>query len=471
MTEPTHFDVAVIGAGIAGLVAATELARAGTRVVVIESAATVGGLLAPLLIDGVMVDAGAESFATRTESVEALIRDWDLPLRSCEPNPVGASLVLAGARGLRRIPLPAHTVLGLPAVPLARDVRRVIGLRGAIRAWTERCIPRGPAHPDGDLDTLVRGRYGRAVADLLLDPIVRGVYSAPASELTLTAVAPSLAARFGRGGSLHRAVCATVSGARAGSAVRSVRGGMWHLPEAIARSARAHGAELWCGRTITSLTRPEPGRVELLVEAAGMTPHRLSCSGVIFACPFDAVARLSRDLGLQHPFLPPTTRAADITLATVSLDTPALDRYPLGTGALIAHSAQRWAKALTHVNAKWPWLNEQLPAHRHIVRLSSCVPDDGWLHDRETVAGELSRLFGANIPPAAVRETRVSHWPAAATAPTHGMLDRYAPALTELAAAGCVVVGASVAGTGLATVIPHARATARTLLPTERTRS
>ena len=50
--------VIIVGAGIGGLVAAVELAAAGVEVVVVERAATVGGKLRQIAIDGVGIDAG-----------------------------------------------------------------------------------------------------------------------------------------------------------------------------------------------------------------------------------------------------------------------------------------------------------------------------------------------------------------------------------------------------------------------------
>jgi 1-hydroxycarotenoid 3,4-desaturase len=55
----------VIGAGMAGLVAALELADAGMEVTVIEKAAAPGGKLRQIFIDGALIDAGPTVFTMR----------------------------------------------------------------------------------------------------------------------------------------------------------------------------------------------------------------------------------------------------------------------------------------------------------------------------------------------------------------------------------------------------------------------
>jgi monoamine oxidase len=55
-------DVAIVGAGLAGLTAARELRAAGASVLVLEARDRVGGRTASEVIDGVVLDMGAQWF-------------------------------------------------------------------------------------------------------------------------------------------------------------------------------------------------------------------------------------------------------------------------------------------------------------------------------------------------------------------------------------------------------------------------
>jgi oxygen-dependent protoporphyrinogen oxidase len=61
----TDVDVAVVGAGLAGLSTARRLVRAGHRVEVFESEGTVGGRMRSTRIHGYTIDRGAETLASR----------------------------------------------------------------------------------------------------------------------------------------------------------------------------------------------------------------------------------------------------------------------------------------------------------------------------------------------------------------------------------------------------------------------
>lgn len=64
-TKPLKQRVAIVGAGISGLVCALLLARQGLRVEVLESAADVGGKMRTVQVGGVPIDAGPTVFTLR----------------------------------------------------------------------------------------------------------------------------------------------------------------------------------------------------------------------------------------------------------------------------------------------------------------------------------------------------------------------------------------------------------------------
>jgi len=66
-------DVLVIGAGMAGLIAAAELQRAGRRVLVLDKGRGVGGRLATRRIDGATFDHGAQFITTRDPRFAAVL--------------------------------------------------------------------------------------------------------------------------------------------------------------------------------------------------------------------------------------------------------------------------------------------------------------------------------------------------------------------------------------------------------------
>ncbi len=68
-------DVLVVGAGMAGLVAAAELQRAGRRVLVIDKSRGVGGRLASRRIGEAAFDHGAQFITARTARFAALLED------------------------------------------------------------------------------------------------------------------------------------------------------------------------------------------------------------------------------------------------------------------------------------------------------------------------------------------------------------------------------------------------------------
>lgn len=79
MGEAREVDVAIVGAGLAGLVAARELLAAGASVIVLEARTRVGGrVLNEDLGDGVVVEVGGQWIGPTQDRIAALARELDV---------------------------------------------------------------------------------------------------------------------------------------------------------------------------------------------------------------------------------------------------------------------------------------------------------------------------------------------------------------------------------------------------------
>ncbi len=76
--ESSTKSVAVIGAGIAGLTSAYYLKRAGFQVNVLEASGRVGGRMSSDLIDGCIIDRGAQFLSESYSTLLPLIKEVGL---------------------------------------------------------------------------------------------------------------------------------------------------------------------------------------------------------------------------------------------------------------------------------------------------------------------------------------------------------------------------------------------------------
>lgn len=445
-------ELVVVGGGVAGLVVARDAALSGMRVALLEASDRLGGLLQRADLGGVAIDLGAESYATRTTGVADLVSDAGLPLTLVAPAPGGAHLVTVGDDGIVRAPLPRRTVLGIPADPLADDVVRILGRAGAERVAAERTLPPLTSDDEPTLAELVAARCGAALAERLVDPLCRSVYSQPADSARLSRLHPALWRESVARGSLLAGADACASTDRAGSAVGGIVGGMWRLAAELERAAIAAGVVIRTGAPVHAIT---PGAGHILVATSDGPLH---AAHVVVATGAAAGHALLGDPA------PAAAAPRRVRVVAALVDDPAFDAHPVGSGAIVAPGVRAAAKALTHANAKWGWLDEELPAGRHLFRLSARDAEAPGLSTPADVAREIALLTGVSVRPDAVVAVTGAVYPDAVAGPP---LDEQRRA--QLAAAGIHLAGAAAAGTGLASVIPHARALAASLTSTPST--
>ncbi|MGW8482914.1 protoporphyrinogen oxidase [Microbacterium sp. NPDC055903] len=469
-----ELHVVVIGGGIAGLVAARECAKVGMRVTLLESSERLGGAIRSAEIDGVAVDAGAESYATRGGHVRALVEELGLADRVEAPAAGGAWL--AGVPGQPPAPLPKGGLLGIPANPFDDDVRRIIGWRGAWRAYLDRLRPPLTIGHERSLGRLVASRMGDRVLDRLVAPVTSGVYSAHPDDVDVEVAAPGLNAALTRLGSLSGAVgalrgeqAAGRNGKAPGSAVEGLSGGMGTLIDALSADLEKLGGEVRASAPAQRIDKTQNGWSVLVDVAADGDKdadgeqETIEADGVIVATTEDAAHAL---LSAHVPRLAAPAVSPRIEIVTLLLDAPELDAAPRGTGVLtVPHS--HTAKALTHATAKWSWLKETAGG-RHVVRVSFGAqgepPATTGLDDEAAAMlalDEASSMLGVALDRRRMIGAHRAAFTQSQPASLIGAAERRMAARAAVnAVPGLAAVGAWLAGTGLAQVVPDAAAEA-----------
>ncbi|WP_285726071.1 protoporphyrinogen oxidase [Psychromicrobium xiongbiense] len=486
MTEPMSVDkplpepgttAIVVGGGMAGLVAARELAHAGVSVTVIEASAHIGGAVAPHEVGGLVLDAGAESYATRTPVFARLAEALGLGEQLVEPSAAGAWLHFLDGRGQpKSTPLPKGALLGIPGSLDEPVLREILGRTGLLRAKLDVNLPRGVGAKARSLADLVRARMGQAVLDRLVAPVVGGVYSVSPEDLDPEEAIPGLRAAIAEHGSLSAAIAALRGKAtKPGSAVGGLRGGVFQIARALRTELEELGVTLLLDTSVQTLKRTGTAW------HVGTPAAQLEAQRVVVATEAHGAVELLAPL-LDEASAFGEAFGAEISLVTLVVDLPELDAAPRGTGVLVAPQVSAAhptaegqvvrAKALTHATAKWPWLADEEGPGTHVLRLSYALPlvggaetADGGQPSLELALADASALLGLTIRAEDVVDSDVLTWRSALSAAGLGQKAKIAALRAAVEQIdGLAVTGAWLAGNGMAAVIADAQAQAQRIL-------
>ncbi|HSU34653.1 MAG TPA: protoporphyrinogen oxidase, partial [Propionibacteriaceae bacterium] len=335
-------QVVVVGGGITGLAAARRLALSGLEVTVLEAGSRWGGKVAPVVVDGVRLDGGAESMLARRPQPTALVAALGRADDLVHPTSAKPS-VLVGGR-LHRLP---PSVLGVPTH--VDQLRELLTQPGYARAAAEGDRPALGLDRDVSIGGYVDDRFGPEVTDRLLEPLLGGVYAGRARELSFAAVAPDLFARARAGGSLgQHARAAAVSGG-SGPVFAGLRDGLSRLVDFLVDDLTRLGVTLRLGVTVRGLER-HGGRYRLTAGPVPQ-PELIFSDGVVLAGPAKASGRLLSGLGV------PAAEFARIDYASVAVITLVVRGVTTDrSGVLVPPGELPTIKALTYSSAKWSWV-------------------------------------------------------------------------------------------------------------------
>lgn len=256
-------------------------------------------------------------------------------------------------------------------------------------------------------------------------------------------------------------------------------------------------------QVVLAPTKPGPTPSSEPVPAAA--PRTLRTKRLVVACSARPALRLLASANLAALDTDITIPVgAPIARYSLLVDSPELDAAPVGQGLLVAPASPAscadtqaepdqstpdtqpgavepsnqgsptqpgaaespvGAKALSHLNVKWPWIAQALAPHQHLLRLSyGRLGQSEPQVSLEQALADVRVLTGVTIHPEQVSEHKLVRW--------NGTLPPLPPSYRERIAAfmsqvenieGLAVTGAWVGGTGVNAVVAHARTNARRL--------
>lgn len=171
--DPAHREVTIVGAGVAGLLAAYQLDKKGYRVTLLEAEKRAGGLIRTVQTELGMAESAAHSVLAASAFAE-LCQELRVELIPVRKGSKARFVWRAGK--MRKVPF---GVLGIGEI-----------FRAMIRAYfvlAERSPSQGQT-----LESWAKRHLGQRVLDYLIGPFVRGIYAARPSELGVKAAFPAL---------------------------------------------------------------------------------------------------------------------------------------------------------------------------------------------------------------------------------------------------------------------------------------
>ena len=261
-----------------------------------------------------------------------------------------------------------------------------------------------------------------------------------------------------------------------------------------ASNVASHDASDSVGYWQVVLAPTKPGPTPSSEPVPAGAPRTLRTKRLVVACSARPALRLLASANLAALDTDITIPVgAPIARYSLLVDSPELDAAPVGQGLLVAPASPAscadtqpaavepsnqgsptqagavespvGAKALSHLNVKWPWIAQALAPHQHLLRLSyGRLGQSEPQVSLEHALADVRVLTGVTIRPEQVSEHKLVRW--------NGTLPPLPPSYRARIAAfmsqvenieGLAVTGAWVGGTGVNAVVAHARTNARRL--------
>lgn len=403
----TDAPIVIVGGGVAGLVCARRLHRAGHRVLLLEGAEEVGGRVRSTVRDGLVLDHGFQVLFTAYPVLGAELEMAALAPQRCAPaawvvRDGRARLVGDALRDLRLLPRVLRDG-GMGWGDLLRMLR--LRLLAAACSVDDCFAPRFARHETaaflrwrGFSERAIRQFFAPFYGGILLDPSLGTSASVLLFTLKMLAQGDTVLPAQGMGAITRQLASALPAGSvRCGTRVRAVE-----VTEGAASAVVLASGERVAARAVVLAT--DPWSLVALAATAGVTlpapPPPLGCATVYFTAPApplpgttlwlhaapDAVVSHALTVTEVAPrYAPPGTSllAATAIGPAAMLDDAALEAAARRDVAVMAQAAGVAPVPLTHV------------ATSRVPQAQFAQPP-GWMERRPGPAGGISGLWVAS---------------------------------------------------------------------------
>ncbi len=447
--------IAIVGGGAAGMTAALQLRARGLDFTLLESAASLGGMIHTVADHGWVVEAGPNALAEPEPAVRALLDGAGLTPSVLRPDPRHTRRFLVHSGKLVAVPRSVGELVAWP----------VLSAGGRMRLLKEPFVKAAPADAEESVEAFVRRRLGDEMLERVFDPLLAGATAGDPAQVLMRYAFPRLVEWEHAGGSLLRgAMRAGMDARRKAGRGRGVPGGIWSCRGGLAEIPRR--IEAFLGDAVRTRTRVvEVHRVDAGYRVVDATGHAEEYAAVLCAIP----ATGYRGLRIEVPgaeVLQAIAQAPSASMASVSLGFRREEvSHPLdGHGLLAPFCERRSILGTLFVSSLFP---DRAPAGH--VLLTSMVggtrradlaarPADELV---ALVRSELEELLGARGEP---QFSLVTHWPDSQPQAVAGHTERLAAVQDlERGTQGLAFAGAWHDGTALADAMRSGRIAANHL--------
>ncbi|HEV2198602.1 MAG TPA: protoporphyrinogen oxidase [Bryobacteraceae bacterium] len=447
--------VAIVGAGISGLAAAYDLARAGVETTVFEKQSRAGGVISTRVVEGCTLECGPDSFLAAKPEAVALIDELGLGGEVIGSNDRQRTTYI-WKRG-RLVALPEGVMMMVPSRVMPMVKTPLVGWRTKIQMGLE-YFHKPSDRGDRSVADFVTEHFGTETLDYLAEPLLSGVYGGDPAKLGIAGVLPRFLEMEKKYGSLVRGVVATRGGSTRSAPspmplFQTLKPGLGKLVYTLASRAEIVNAEV---------EAIERDGARFRVRAKG---DWLGADHVVLACPAWAAGRLVGGIdGTLAELLTGIEYSSSITVSLI-YRADDFDGRRAGFGFLVPKKERQRLAACTFVGTKFSY---RVPGDKIALRCFFGGAGDAAILNEtdDALVGiardELRGILGLEAAPVV---NVIARWPRSMAQYTVGHGLRIAEIRARAAAlSGLYLAGNAYEGIGISDCIRTGRAAAKAIV-------